>query len=180
MHTSTALLYYFNTTNYRLIKTTGARQALLAGTISLGLELLHTVLFKIKDHEQLVSKMQQRISWPRGSFLRDEALGETAQWERRQERMSDRDRKQLRRGPLPFNGDDESDNTDELHPPLAWTLIRGGTYSNLYGYYVQDVIRRWGYIMWDAGRLEGTGAKELLMRQWEEDWGDSDPRDNLL
>jgi len=121
--------------------------------------------------------MQQRISWPRGNFLRDE-LGETAQWGRRQERMSDRDRKQLRRDPLPFNGDDESD-TDGLHPPLAWTLLWGGTYSNLYGDYVQDVIRRWGYVMWDAWRLERTGAKELLMRQWEEDWGDSDPRDNL-
>ncbi|KAK3319372.1 hypothetical protein B0H66DRAFT_603913 [Apodospora peruviana] len=102
--------------------------------------------------------MQQRISWPRGNFLRDEALGETAQWEWRQEGMSDRDRKQLRRDPLPFNGDDD----------------------NLYGYYVQDVIRRWGYVMWDAWRLERTGAKELLMRQWEEDWGDSNPRDNLL
>lgn len=123
--------------------------------------------------------MQQHISWPGGNFLWDDALGETAQWQRRRERLSYRDQKELRRDPLPFKGDNESD-ANGLYPPLAWTLIWRGTYSNLYGYYVQDVIRRWGYVMWDAARLERTGAKEVLARQWEADWGDSDPRDNLL
>ena len=122
--------------------------------------------------------MQPRISWPAGYFLED-ALGETAQYERRQERLSNRDQKQERRDLLPFKGDSEED-IDGSHPPLAWTLIWGGTYSNLYGYYVQDVIRRWGYVMWDETRLQLSGVKELLARQWEEDWGDSDPRENIL
>lgn len=136
-------------------------------------------MFKIRDHAHLVSTIQQHISWPAGHFLEDEALGEAAQFQRRQERLSNRDQKQQRRDPLPFRGDGEPDAKGP-RPPLAWTLIWRGTYSNLYGYYVQDVIRRWGYVMWDAARLESTGAKEVLARQWEADWGDSDPRDNLL
>jgi len=110
--------------------------------------------------------MQQHISWPAGSFLEDEALGEIAQFQRRQERLSDRDQKRQRRDPLPFKGDGEPE-ANGLRPPLAWTLMWRGTYSNLYGYYVQDVIRCWGYVMWDAARLERTGAKEVLARQWE-------------
>ncbi|KAJ9202201.1 hypothetical protein DTO164E3_3130 [Paecilomyces variotii] len=155
------------------------RYSLLKGTISCGLELLHTILFKIKDHAQLVSTMQKRISWPIGNFLGDGALGETAQSQRRQEQLSNRDLRQERRDPFPFQGDEVPDANGE-HPPLAWTLIWKGSYSNLYGCYVQDVIRRWGYVMWDASRLERTGAKEVLARQWRADWGDTDPRDYLL
>ncbi|KAB8214643.1 hypothetical protein BDV33DRAFT_195900 [Aspergillus novoparasiticus] len=127
------------------------RDSLLKGTISCGLDLLHMVIFEIKDHTHLVTTMQQHISWPTGNFLEGEALGESAHTRYKR-------------------------NT----PPLAWTLIWRGSYSNLYGYYVQDVIRRWGYVMWDATRLDRTGAKELLARQWQADWGDTDPRDDLL
>lgn len=136
-------------------------------------------MFKIKDRAQLVSTMQKHISWPIGNFLEDDALGETAQSQRRQEQLSNRDLRQERRDPFPFQGDEVPDANGE-HPPLAWTLIWQGSYSNLYGYYVQDVIRRWGYVMWDASRLERTGAKEVLARQWRADWGDTDPRDFLL
>jgi len=149
----------------------GTRERLLVGTISCGIEALHFVL-SIKDHALLVSAMQEHISWPRGHFLEDEALGDTAQSMRRRERLSDQDQKEKRRDPLPFGGD------RELYPPLAWTLIWRGTYSNLYGYYVEDTIRRWGYIMWDAERLEYAGAKEVLAQQWESSWGNSDPRDD--
>ncbi|RMZ38332.1 hypothetical protein AFCA_000036 [Aspergillus flavus] len=155
------------------------RDTLLKGTISRGLDLLHMVIFEIQDHTHLVTTMQQHISWPTGNFLEGEALGELAQFQRRQEHPSNRDLRQERRDPLPFQGDEVPD-PNGVHPPLAWTLIWRGSYSNLYGYYVQDIIRRWGYVMWHATRLDYTGAKELLARQWEADWGDTDPRDNLL
>lgn len=58
--------------------------------------------------------------------------------------------------------------------------IWGGTYSNLYGYYVEHAIRRWGYVIWDAVRLERTGAEELLERQWKAGWGEDDPRGDTL
>src|ERR1700761_5356841 len=110
----------------------GVRDCLLKGTISRGLELLHAV-FLINNHTQLVSTMQNNICWPAGSFLEGEALSEGVQSERRQAWPSPHDEKQDRRDPLPFNGDSEPDH--ESHPPLAWALMWGGTYSNLYGYY---------------------------------------------
>ncbi|KAI0853035.1 hypothetical protein F5Y00DRAFT_271577 [Daldinia vernicosa] len=150
-----------------------ARERLLTGTVSRGLELLHKVTFKIENHSQLVQTMQEYITWPLGNFIAKEALGETAQWERRQDALSERDEKQNRRDPLPFNGDSES------CPPLAWTLIWGGTYSNLYGYYIQDTIRRFGYVFFDATTIESLGAKDILLREWKKDWGDSDPRNDI-
>ncbi|KFG83078.1 hypothetical protein MANI_021512 [Metarhizium anisopliae] len=152
------------------------RLSLLRGTISRGLELLYSVIFKVKDHEHLVSMMQEEISFPLGNVL-DDAFSEGAQFHRRRNHPSKLDLKQTRREPLPFTGET---NANDLLPPLGWTIIWHGTYSNLYGYYVQDSIRRWGYVIWDALRLERTNATEVLAQQWREDWGDSDPRNNLL
>jgi hypothetical protein len=66
--------------------------------------------------------MQKHISWPAGNFLGGEALGETAQFQRHQEQLSNRDQKQQRRDPLPFKGDGGPD-VKGLGPPLAWTLM---------------------------------------------------------
>ncbi|OTB00957.1 hypothetical protein M426DRAFT_323846 [Hypoxylon sp. CI-4A] len=150
------------------------RQELLGGTVSCGLELLHIVLFKINNHSHLVTTMQQCISWPRGTFIKNQVLGETTQIGRRLETMSIRDIKEQRRDPLPFLGDEET------LPPLAWTIMWDNTYSNLYGHYVQDIIRRWGYVMWDKIRIETMGARDLLLQQWKADWGDDDPRDMMV
>ncbi|PWY90594.1 hypothetical protein BO94DRAFT_623342 [Aspergillus sclerotioniger CBS 115572] len=152
------------------------RHSLLYGTISRGLRLLHTVFCNIRDHEHLVSTMQDRISWPAGSFLEHEALGQSAQTIRRRQHPSPRDSKEERRDPLPFQGD----RVDDVYPPLAWTLMWRGTYSNLFGYYMEDPIRSWGYVMWDAARLEQSGAKKVLKRQWTAEWRGDDPRDQLL
>ena len=78
------------------------------------------------------------------------------------------------REPFLFRGDSDPDA-----PPQAWTTIWKETYSNLYGWYTSDEMRRWGYIFWDADRLAQTGGMELLKRQWEELWDDDDPRDDL-
>lgn len=69
---------------------------------------------------------------------------------------------------------------NELRPPLAWTMLWNESYSKLYGDYIPDEIRRWGYVIWDAGRLERVGAARLLERQWKETWADHDPRDDVL
>jgi hypothetical protein len=107
--------------------------------------------------------MQMNICHPAGFFLEDETLGETVQSRRRQERRCDRDEKQVQRDPMPFRGDGEPDEYGP-RPPLAWVLMWGETYSNLYGYYVPDNIRRWGCVMWDAARRIiccSNGAKLL-------------------
>jgi hypothetical protein len=119
--------------------------------------------------------MQEQILSPAGYFLfLEDALDDTTQDLRRREQLSDRDQKQERRDPLPFEGD------SELHPPLAWTWMWRETYSNLYGEYISDAIRHWGYVMWDAARIDCKGAKEVLVQQldWEDSyWEDGDPRD---
>lgn len=89
--------------------------------------------------------------------------------------LSEPDRKQEARDPLPFEGDIET------RPPLAWTVIWKGTFSNFYGYYMNDLgtsIRRWGYILWDAPRLQRLGAEDVLRRELEIHWDDYDPRDD--
>ncbi|KAJ5662748.1 hypothetical protein N7462_011674 [Penicillium macrosclerotiorum] len=114
--------------------------------------------------------MQEYMRFPVRNFLEDDVLGETAQSQRRRKQLSNQDLKEEERVPLPFEGD-KVPNAVKSYPPLAWTLIWQGTYSNLYGYYVPDTMRRWGYIMWNKSRLEETGALEVLARQWEEEWG---------
>lgn len=101
-------------------------------------------------------------------------IGEAGQSQRRQqEAPSAGDALEARRAPLPFRGDDLNG------PPLAWTVIWDGTYSNLVGGYTSDEMRWWAYVLWDAGRLEEHGGRGVLERQWDECW-DHDLRHDLL
>ncbi|KAI9769453.1 MAG: hypothetical protein M1839_003667 [Geoglossum umbratile] len=134
--------------------------------------------WRVWDHAQLVSVIQAKIAFVPNDFLEEEAWSEYTQHELRQGPSLHREEKQERCDPLPFTGDGDSE-TDGPRPPLAWTVIWGGTYSNLFGGYVPHDIHRWGYVMWDALRLERTGAKELLVRQLKKEWKDTDPRDDL-
>lgn len=86
---------------------------------------------------------------------------------------------EARRDPLPFTGDVEPDDEGFPRPPLAWTLMRHGSYRNSYGYYMLSDIRLWGYVMWDAARIERTRAKDVLAQQWEAEWGDDNSRDSV-
>ncbi|KAH7322378.1 hypothetical protein B0I35DRAFT_425739 [Stachybotrys elegans] len=141
-----------------------------------GLPLLHTVLYRIKNHQHLVDVIQQHMQ---ASYIplntMEGIFGETEQaLERSDTEPSDKNGMQERRDPLPFRGDSEPDA-----PPLAWTTIWGGTYSNLYGWYIPDELREWGYVFWDATTLEAIGGIELLRHQWDDCWGGDDPRDDL-
>ncbi len=118
--------------------------------------------------------MQESIPW--GDELLDFALSEVTQSKRREQQVSERDLKEQARDPLPFVGDLEPDARGSC-PPLAWTLVWKGTYSNLYGEYLEYKMRRWGYVMWDATRMETEGGKDLLLKQWGTDW---DPRDMVV
>jgi hypothetical protein len=150
------------------------------GTISNGIDLLHTVCCATEDHLHLVWAMQDNICYPGGSFLGDERgegpLGEFEQMERREKWPSKRDEKQLRGDPMPFRGDGEPDEHGE-RPPLAWTLIWREKYTDLYGNYVTDNAHRLGYVMWDAAQLENSGTKDRLLQLWDEAWMDRDPND---
>lgn len=97
-------------------------------------------------------------------------LGESEIMTRRQNNPSERDRLELDRTPLPFRGDMEADSGDDsgqLYPPLAWTVVWGGTYSNMYGWFTSKKLRRWGYVFWDAARIQNTTTETVLREQWE-------------
>lgn len=80
-----------------------------------------------------------------------------------------RDKLMMERAPLPFRGDDLD------RPPLGWTDMWDGTYSSLFGGFTSNMIRRWGYVFWDADRMNRLGRRQLLRAQWTDYW-DGDPR----
>lgn len=52
-------------------------------------------------------------------------------------------------------------------PSIAWVRFWNGSYSDLIGTYIPEVLQRWEYVMWDSKRLENTGAMELIDLEWE-------------
>ncbi|KAK4041114.1 hypothetical protein C8A01DRAFT_34847 [Parachaetomium inaequale] len=135
------------------------RDPLRTGTLSKGLRLLHTLLFKITNQEHLVTTMQANICYPKSMRLEDDVFGTTRQLYMHRERVLGWGRKTGR--PLPFRGDGGPDAEGD-RPPLAWTLMWRETYSCLFGECLPDTTRHCGYVMWDAARIEGTGADEVL------------------
>lgn len=164
----------FKLTNLCLI---GTRRNFAEGTtLRGGLNLLQTVLFDLAgqhDQERLVETMQQSIVSSYIPISATEGIfGEMQQLQRRQQEPSLGDSMTEERAPCPFGG------SDLTTPPLAWTVIWGGTYSNLYGYYTCDEFRRWAYVFWDGDRLRRYGAEEVLVMQWKYYW-DEDPRETI-
>lgn len=132
-----------------------------------GLTLLSTIL-RVTDHEELVELVRQSIvgaEWT-GNYYNwiDDAVDDGPQATRREEWYSEEDAAQDRRDKTPFGTD-----TPDL-PPLAWVTFWRGEASNLFGRYVPRTFRRWGYVMWDAARLEASGAMEYMeleKRRWD-------------
>ncbi|KAH6645873.1 hypothetical protein BKA67DRAFT_663752 [Truncatella angustata] len=136
------------------------------GTVSRGLKMTARLL-GIDDHEKLVSEMQRCLTHYRDldAPVRS-ALGSEAQNDRREMSTNfpnTRDEAEQRRDPINFIGDTAP--PDGL--PIAWVLLWGGKYANIYGEYVPQSVRRWGYVMWDERRWADMGAKDLVARQWE-------------
>lgn len=140
--------------------------------VSQGLPLFASIS-RIHDHEELVNTMQANMFKHASEYWLSDVTGNTDMHERWETSYSERDAAQDEGRPMPFIGDDLDS------PPLAWVLIWGEAYSNLFGTFIPRPLRLWGYIMWDAWRLEEDGAKEVLMREWYEMWQDGDYRDNL-
>lgn len=66
------------------------------------------------------------------------------------------------------NNEDPSEVLSTCGPPLAWVLLWDGKYCNLYGQYIPDNFRWWGYVLWDERRWNALpGARQLLLRAWQ-------------
>lgn len=137
------------------------RDNYLEGILLKGLPMLRTVMFDAKDQETLVQTMQDNLafSYVLGPRMRD-IFGETDQDSRREHRPSDHDRMQAAKTPLLFKGDADVDG-----PPLAWTILWQETCSSSYGlsFGVQD-FEGWGYVFWDAQRIEEVGGRAMLAK----------------
>ncbi|GLA38644.1 hypothetical protein AnigIFM63309_005947 [Aspergillus niger] len=141
----------------------------IMGILTQGLGFLHKIMYEIQDHMEVVRIMENNLTicwgeflgWGGGAFDDDILEG------RRLKSPSAKDKREERRDPLPFRSD-IVDNLDGEYPPLAWTIIWKGTYSNMVGCEGLPRLSYWGYVMWDAARLERTGAKEVLAREWYE------------
>ncbi|KAH7013877.1 hypothetical protein EDB80DRAFT_863790 [Ilyonectria destructans] len=136
------------------------------GTISRGLKLMARLL-AIEDHEQLVIAMEQCLTHDQivEAAVRD-ALGTIAQDDRRTiliDLSDARDVAELMGDPMYFTGDE----VPAEGPPLAWVLLWGGKYVNIYGGYVPEPLKLWGHVMWDECRWIDLGAKEIIVMQWE-------------
>lgn len=118
-------------------------------------------MFRTEEHEQLVGLMRRSFDKIQNDFF-EEASSAVSQSDRRDEDMNDRDNAEERREALIFSKDHSA------QPPLAWVLLWSGKYSNLYGEYVPNELRRWAYVIWDERRLDAKAAKEYFVRLWTE------------
>ncbi len=136
-----------------------------------GLTLLASVL-RTTDHQALAELMRQRFleaQQPRTDFCwMDDAVRSSVQETRRGFWYSEEDAAQDWRDKTPF----VTDTPDR--PPLAWVTFWRGEASNLCGEWVPKTFRRWGYVMWDAPRLEASGAMKYI--EMESGLDSYDPR----
>ncbi|KAK7708658.1 hypothetical protein SLS63_013464 [Diaporthe eres] len=126
-----------------------------------GLKLLSDIM-KTKDHEQLVIMTRAAVLLGMGEHDAyyengwiDDAVREDIQEARRERWYSHRDSAQDWRQKTPFDGD----RLDS--PPAAWVQFWHGEYSNLAGDHIPEELRRWGFVMWDAGRLNSRAEARI-------------------
>lgn len=135
--------------------------------------------FKAKSQEQLVEIIRAAIESSQRQLggvypfdWLDETLDELAQGERRDQWPTRHDSAQDFMQKTPFDGD----KLDS--PPLAWILYWRGEYSNLFGRYIPEALRRWGFVMWDAARLD-LDAKDSIEQAWcGNNYHYADPRED--
>ncbi|OJJ99010.1 hypothetical protein ASPACDRAFT_44638 [Aspergillus aculeatus ATCC 16872] len=148
----------------------------LEGSTAQGLWLLQRALCQMEDTEhpaQLVEIMRERLTPESGFIGPHEVTSENWFWNRLNEHgLAEKDLRSQAREAFPFRGDHVPDPREEF-PPRAWTLIWHDTYSNLYGDWIPPELRSWGYVFWDAERME-TEAKEVLLWRWDRSYWDED------
>ncbi|KAI3395931.1 hypothetical protein diail_642 [Diaporthe ilicicola] len=176
---------------YRSIDMTDVNESLLLlwedGTVkphSLNIALRHGLrlladTFQTEDHEQLANIMRAAIvsgssgehGGVDGEDWIDDSVWDYNQDSRRDQYPSDRDSAQDSRQAMLFDGDSLKS------PPLGWVLFWMSEYSNLFGSHIPEGLRRWGFVIWDAGRLDST-AKDAIEREWDSMYGMTDPRED--
>ncbi|KAK3899646.1 hypothetical protein C8A05DRAFT_17951 [Staphylotrichum tortipilum] len=138
-----------------LPRRTDTRNQLKEGTIATGgLDLFRRVL-AAADHDELANLMEANLAWCTVDTIAN-MMDWFAQDMAREEAPSERDEAEFRSDKMPFIGDRED------APPLAWVILWRGLYSNTYGDSIPAPLRNFGYVLWDAERLERTGGRRRV------------------
>jgi len=143
-----------------------------------------------KDHSKRVELVAKHFTRAKVPCFFDDCVFGNVQYRRRQAAVNclcEKDLAERRRDPMPFRGDeifsapvDETGSDDEgitqalstCGPPLAWVLMWHGRYSNLYGEYIPDLLRGWGYVMWDQRRWNAIDyVTQMLLMAWQSSHG---------
>ncbi|KAI1042334.1 hypothetical protein LB505_012315 [Fusarium chuoi] len=149
------------------------------GIISRGLAVLSTAL-KTQDQSKLAELVASEIVLMVEDIL-FESTNSYHQETRRENHHSDRDQAQDDREKMVFSSDSDGS------PPLAWVIFWKERYSNLFGNFIPESLRQWGYVMWDSDRLANTDAVARLDQGWKDMYTEpvhyeapGDPRDEML
>lgn len=123
-------------------------------------------LLSIANQGEIISVIEDCLLSRKNCYDKSlaESQGCAAQFDRRQmHHHSAAVHQRPRNKTICFSGDTETLDG----PPLGWVLLWNEKYSNVYGPYVPGPLRQWGFVMWDAARLEKMGVKDLIYKQWE-------------
>ncbi|KAI1388386.1 uncharacterized protein F4822DRAFT_429011 [Hypoxylon trugodes] len=145
------------------------REIVVDAYISRGLQMMSSIRNFLDDTGDLAA-IKYRLLSHHGIGVNISYRSKLMQRLRYDKHPCEKDYLSAARDPLPFEGDSET------RPSSAWTLTWSGTYSNLYGEYIPNKLREWGYVMWDEARIKDTGADKLLSSQLQAEWKGVDPR----
>ncbi|KAH6887767.1 hypothetical protein B0T10DRAFT_574936 [Thelonectria olida] len=134
-------------------------------SVSCGLGILAQLL-ATESHQLLVDRIEQCFAhYDFTDPSLEEVISTQAQYDRRGQMPNSLDAKdafEACRDPMEFLFDPIVPDV----PPLAWVLLWDGIYSNIYGEYVPEPLRRWGYVMWDEDMWDDLGVKDMIAFQW--------------
>lgn len=135
------------------------------GIISRGIKITARLL-AIHSHNQLVNKIARYLT--PCQYLDqciEESLSTMAQSERREDLNYNSKAKDEAEAVtlLPFSGD----TVPPKGPPLAWVLLWGGKFVNIYGGYIPEPLKAFGWVRWDKHRLDNLGVRRLIADQWK-------------
>lgn len=120
----------------------------------------------------IVSGMGEHRGLEGNDWIDDAVLDGMTQGDRRELWPTQYDAAQNSRQKTPFDGDSLA------FPPLAWVLFWQGEYSSLFGpIYVPETLRRWGFVMWDAARLDANAKAAIEDAWYGTDFTYADPRE---
>lgn len=137
----------------------------MEGTVSRGIKMTARLL-AIDKHDQLVDKMARCLTpcqYLDASI--NASLSTLAQADRREDLNHTPNAKDDAEGrdPLSFPGD----TVPPRGPPLAWVLLWGGKYVNIFGEYVPGPLKAYGWVIWDERRLVDMRVGKLITNQWK-------------